>query len=115
MFKRARVSNRLPKSSLTDGFKQSDTLRTASLIIAIFKCVNAIPNTAKNARAHGLPPARFCHSDTNWFEMIDEVGAQADRLVPYRGRQDNSFEATQLAWSNCTESTGQNGITLVHG
>ena len=42
---------------------------------------------AQDERAHGMPPARFCHGDTDWFEMIDEVEAQPDRLVLYRGRQ----------------------------
>jgi hypothetical protein len=35
----------------------------------------------------GMPPARYCHGDTPWFEWIDEVEAQPDRLILYRGRQ----------------------------
>jgi Family of unknown function (DUF6445) len=42
---------------------------------------------AKDEREHGMPPARFCYGDTDWFEMIDEVEAAPDRLVLYRGRQ----------------------------
>ena len=42
---------------------------------------------AEDERAYGMPPARFCHGDTAWFEQIDEVEAQPDRLVLYRGRQ----------------------------
>ena len=42
---------------------------------------------AQDEREYGMPPARFCHGDTDWFEMIDEVEAVPDRLVLYRGRQ----------------------------
>ena len=42
---------------------------------------------AMDERAYGMPPAQFCHGDTDWFEMIDEVEAAPDRLVLYRGRQ----------------------------
>lgn len=42
---------------------------------------------AKDEREHGMPPARFCYGDTDWFEIIDEVEAVPDRLVLYRGRQ----------------------------
>lgn len=42
---------------------------------------------AQDEREYGMPPARFCHGDTDWFEMIDEVEALPDRLVLYRGRQ----------------------------
>lgn len=42
---------------------------------------------AEDERAYGMPPARFCHGDTAWFEQIDEVEAKPDRLVLYRGRQ----------------------------
>jgi hypothetical protein len=42
---------------------------------------------AEDERAHGMPPKRYCHGDSAWFEMIDEVEAQPDRLVLYRGRQ----------------------------
>lgn len=42
---------------------------------------------AQDESQHGMPPARFCYGDTDWFEMIDEVQAVADRLVLYRGRQ----------------------------
>lgn len=42
---------------------------------------------AKDERQHGMPPYRFCYGDTDWFEMIDEVEAQPDRLILYRGRQ----------------------------
>ena len=42
---------------------------------------------AEDERAHGMPPARFCHGDSDWFEQIDEVEARPDRLVLYRGRQ----------------------------
>jgi hypothetical protein len=42
---------------------------------------------AMDEREHGMPPAQFCHGDTDWFEQIDEVEAAPDRLVLYRGRQ----------------------------
>ncbi len=42
---------------------------------------------AQDEREHGMPPARYCHGDTDWFELIDEVEAMPDRLVLYRGRQ----------------------------
>ncbi len=42
---------------------------------------------AQDEREHGMPPARYCYGDTDWFELIDEVEAQPDRLVLYRGRQ----------------------------
>jgi hypothetical protein len=42
---------------------------------------------AEDEREHGMPPARFCYGDTDWFETIDEVEAAPDRLVLYRGRQ----------------------------
>lgn len=42
---------------------------------------------AEDERAYGMPPVRFYHGDTAWFEQIDEVEAQPDRLVLYRGRQ----------------------------
>jgi Family of unknown function (DUF6445) len=42
---------------------------------------------AQDESQHGMPPARFCYGDTDWFEMIDEVEAAPDRLVLYRGRQ----------------------------
>lgn len=42
---------------------------------------------AEDERQHGMPPARFCHGNTDWFELIDEVAAVPDRLVLYRGRQ----------------------------
>ena len=42
---------------------------------------------AQDEREHGMPPARFCYGNTDWFEMIDEVEAAPDRLVLYRGRQ----------------------------
>lgn len=42
---------------------------------------------AEDERAHGMPPARYCHGDTDWFELIDEVEARPDRLILYRGRQ----------------------------
>lgn len=42
---------------------------------------------AEDQREHGMPPARFCHGDTAWFELIDEVAAAPDRLALYRGRQ----------------------------
>lgn len=42
---------------------------------------------AQDERAYGMPPARYCYGDTDWFELIDEVEAVPDRLVLYRGRQ----------------------------
>lgn len=42
---------------------------------------------AQDEREYGMPPARFCYGNTDWFEMIDEVDAVPDRLVLYRGRQ----------------------------
>lgn len=42
---------------------------------------------AQDEREFGMPPARFCYGDTDWFEMIDQVEAVPDRLVLYRGRQ----------------------------
>lgn len=42
---------------------------------------------AADERQFGMPPARFCYGDTDWFELIDEVDAAPDRLVLYRGRQ----------------------------
>lgn len=42
---------------------------------------------AQDEREHGTPPPRYCHGDSDWFEWIDEVEAQPDRLVLYRGRQ----------------------------
>lgn len=38
-------------------------------------------------REHGMVPPRYCHGDSAWFEMIDEVEAQPDRMIIYRGRQ----------------------------
>jgi hypothetical protein len=58
-----------------------------------FETVTPMREAAYNAaladdeRAHGMPPKRYCHGDSAWFEMIDEVEAQPDRLVLYRGRQ----------------------------
>lgn len=34
-----------------------------------------------------MSPEHYCHGDNTWFEMIDKVEAQPDRLVLYRGRQ----------------------------
>jgi hypothetical protein len=42
---------------------------------------------AEDEREHGMPPRRYCHGDSPWFELIDEVEAQPDRLILYRGRQ----------------------------
>lgn len=42
---------------------------------------------AMDERDYGMPPKRYCHGDTDWFEMIDEVEAVPDRLILYRGRQ----------------------------
>ncbi len=42
---------------------------------------------AQDERSYGMPPARYCHGDTDWFELIDEVDAHPDRLVLYRGQQ----------------------------
>lgn len=42
---------------------------------------------AKDERSYGMPAARYFHGDGDWFEQIDEVEAQPDRLVLYRGRQ----------------------------
>jgi hypothetical protein len=42
---------------------------------------------AEDEREHGMPPERYCHGNSAWFEMIDEVEAQPDRLILYRGRQ----------------------------
>jgi hypothetical protein len=42
---------------------------------------------AEDEREHGMPPRRYCYGDSPWFEMIDEVEAQPDRLLLYRGRQ----------------------------
>lgn len=42
---------------------------------------------AKDEAKHGMPPPRYCHGDSDWFEIIDEVEAAPDRLVLYRGRQ----------------------------
>lgn len=42
---------------------------------------------AQDEREHGMPPAQYCHGDSHWFELIDEVEAAPDRLVLYRGRQ----------------------------
>jgi len=42
---------------------------------------------AQDEREHGIPPVRFHHGDSAWFEQIDEVEARPDRLVLYRGRQ----------------------------
>ncbi|MCU0728611.1 MAG: DUF6445 family protein [Sphingopyxis sp.] len=42
---------------------------------------------AQDERDHGMPPPRYCHGDSDWFELIDEVEAQPDRLILYRGRQ----------------------------
>ena len=42
---------------------------------------------AQDEREFGMPPARFCYGNTDWFEMIDEVEPVPDRLVLYRGRQ----------------------------
>jgi hypothetical protein len=58
-----------------------------------FETVTPVREAAYNAalaedeRAHGMPPRRYCHGDTDWFEMIDEVEAMPDRLILYRGRQ----------------------------
>lgn len=35
----------------------------------------------------GMIPPRYHHGDNDWFEMIDEVEAQPDRMIIYRGRQ----------------------------
>ncbi len=42
---------------------------------------------AQDEHEYGMPPARFCYGDSDWFEMIDEVDARPDRFVLYRGRQ----------------------------
>ncbi len=42
---------------------------------------------AQDERTYGMPPARYFHGDGDWFDQIDEVEAQPDRLVLYRGRQ----------------------------
>lgn len=42
---------------------------------------------AQDERAHGMPPPRYFHGNSDWFEQIDEVEARPDRLVLYRGRQ----------------------------
>jgi hypothetical protein len=41
----------------------------------------------EDEREYGMPPPRYFHGDSDWFEMIDEVEARPDRLVLYRGRQ----------------------------
>ncbi len=58
-----------------------------------FETINPAREDAYNAaltqdeRAYGMPKARYFHGDGDWFEQIDEVEAQPDRLVLYRGRQ----------------------------
>jgi Family of unknown function (DUF6445) len=58
-----------------------------------FETINAARETAyrealtEDEKAYGLPPARYYHGDSDWFEQIDEVDAQPDRLILYRGRQ----------------------------
>lgn len=42
---------------------------------------------AQDEREHGMPAPRYFHGDSDWFEQIDEVEAQPDRLILYRGRQ----------------------------
>jgi hypothetical protein len=42
---------------------------------------------AQDEREHGMPPGQYCYGNTDWFELVDEVEAQPDRLVLYRGRQ----------------------------
>ncbi|QIG53705.1 hypothetical protein G6N82_05650 [Altererythrobacter sp. BO-6] len=35
----------------------------------------------------GMLPPRYYHGDSEWFELIEEVEAQPDRMIIYRGRQ----------------------------
>lgn len=41
---------------------------------------------AADEREYGMPPQRYCHGDSERYEMIGEVEARPDRLVLYRGR-----------------------------
>lgn len=40
----------------------------------------------EDAREYGPPPSRYCHGDSEAYEMLDEVEARPDRLILYRGQ-----------------------------
>ena len=58
-----------------------------------FETVTPVREAAYNAalgedeHVHGMPSMSYCYGNSAWFEMIDEVEAQPDRLILYRGRQ----------------------------
>ncbi len=39
-----------------------------------------------DAREYGPPPPRYCHGDSDAYEMLHEVEARPDRLILYRGQ-----------------------------
>lgn len=67
---------------------------------------------AQDEREHGMPPARFHHGDSAWFEQIDEVEAQPDRLVLYRGRQLHSGVIPDPAALSSDPATGRLTINM---
>lgn len=66
----------------------------------------------QDERAYGTPPARYCHGDSAWFEMIDEVEARPDRLILYRGRQLHSGVIPDPAALSGDPRTGRLTINL---
>jgi hypothetical protein len=67
---------------------------------------------AADEKAYGVPPPRYCHGDTNWFEQIDEVTAQPDRLTLYRGRQLHSGVIPDPASLSADPRTGRLTINM---
>ncbi len=67
---------------------------------------------AMDERAFGMPPPRYFHGDSDWFEQIDEVAARPDRLVLYRGRQLHSGVIPDPARLSSDPSLGRLTINM---
>lgn len=67
---------------------------------------------AQDAREYGAPPSRYHYGDSDAFELIDEVEAQPDRLVLYRGRQLHSGVIPDAAALSADPAQGRLTINM---
>lgn len=67
---------------------------------------------AEDARTFGTPPPRYCHGDTDWFEQIDAVDAEPDRMILYRGRQLHSGIIPDPAALTADPATGRLTVNM---
>ncbi len=67
---------------------------------------------AADERAYDMPPPRYCHGDSERYEMIGEVEARPDRLVLYRGRLLHSGVIPDPAALSADPETGRMTINM---